>query len=45
MEDLDNKFNALSSELLNDQRQKEIKEMIFECEKMNVNEFMNKLIV
>ena len=45
IEDLDNKFNALSSELLNDKRQKEIKEMIFECDKININEFMNKLII
>jgi 2-methylcitrate dehydratase len=45
IDDLDNKFSALSSELLNEKRQKEIKEMIFECEKMNVNEFMEKLIV
>jgi 2-methylcitrate dehydratase len=45
MEDLDNKFNALSSELLNEKRQKEIKGMIFDCEKMNVNEFMDNLIV
>jgi len=29
IEDLDNKFNALSSELLNKGRQKEIKDMIF----------------
>jgi len=45
MEDLDNKFNALSSELLDGKRQKEIKEMIFECDDMNINKFMNKLIV
>lgn len=45
MEDLDNKFNALSSDLLSEHRQKEIKEMIFDCEKMNVNEFMDNLIV
>ncbi|UCH65672.1 MAG: MmgE/PrpD family protein [Ignavibacterium sp.] len=45
IEDLDNKFNSLSSDLLNDQRQKEIKDTIFACEKMNVNEFMGKLIV
>jgi 2-methylcitrate dehydratase len=45
MDDLENKFNALSSGLLNSQRQKEIKEMIFDCEKISVNEFMKKLIV
>jgi 2-methylcitrate dehydratase len=45
MEDLDNKFNALSSELLSEQRQKEIKEMIFDCERINVIQFMDNLIV
>jgi 2-methylcitrate dehydratase len=45
IEDLDNKFNSLSSELLDEQRQKEIKEMIFECDDMNINDFMNKLVV
>jgi len=45
MQDLDNKFNGLSSELLSEQRQKDIKEMIFDCDKMKVNDFMNKLIV
>ncbi|MEJ2194237.1 MAG: MmgE/PrpD family protein [Ignavibacteriaceae bacterium] len=45
MLDLDNKFNGLSSGLLGEQKQSSIKEMIFDCEKMNVNEFMNNLIV
>jgi len=45
IEDLDNKFNALSSELLDEQRQKEIKDMIFNCDDMTINDFMNKLIV
>ena len=45
MEDLDNKFNSLSSELLNEQKQNEIKEMIFNCDKLNAVEFMNKLSV
>lgn len=45
MEDLDNKFSALSSSLLSDKRQKEIKEGIFQCEKMNAREFMEMLIV
>jgi 2-methylcitrate dehydratase len=45
MEDLENKFNSLSSELLDEQRQNEIKEMIFSCEEMNVNNFMKHSIV
>jgi len=44
-DDLDNKFSALSSELLSDERKKEIKEMIFNCEGMTINEFMNKLVI
>ena len=44
-EDLDNKFSALSSELLSDERQKEIKNIIFRCDQMNSEEFMQKLIV
>jgi len=45
IEDLENKFNALSTELLNADRQKEIKDMIFNCEDMTINEFMEKLAV
>ncbi|GBD86588.1 2-methylcitrate dehydratase [bacterium BMS3Abin03] len=45
MEDLEIKFNSLSDELLNEQRQNEIKEMIFNCEEMNIKDFMDKLIV
>jgi len=45
IEDLENKFNALSHELLTPGRQKEIKEMIFECEEMTINDFMKKLVV
>lgn len=45
MEDLENKFNGLSSGLLNVNRQKEIMEMIFACEAMNVKDFMNNLVV
>lgn len=45
MDDLDNKFNSLSSELLNEQKAKEIKEMIFNCETISANEFMNNLII
>lgn len=45
MEDLENKFNGLSSGLLNSKRQKEIKEMIFNCEEMDARNFMNKLVL
>jgi len=45
MEDLDNKFEGLASERLSPERIKEIKEMILNCEKMNVRDFMNKLKV
>jgi len=45
MEDLDNKFDALSSDLLSAARQKEIKDMIFDCEKFTISDFMNKLVV
>ncbi len=45
MIDLDNKFEALSSELLSKERQTEIKEMIFVCEKMDVKSFMSKLVI
>jgi 2-methylcitrate dehydratase len=45
MEDLDNKFNSLSSELLTSLRQKEIKDAVFNCELITAKEFMKKLIV
>lgn len=45
LEDLQNKFNALSEKLLSTSRQNEIKEMIFDCEKYSAREFMNKLVV
>jgi 2-methylcitrate dehydratase len=44
-EDLDNKFEALASGLLNEKRRKEIKEVIFSCEKLSAKEFMSKLVV
>jgi 2-methylcitrate dehydratase len=44
-EDLDNKFSGLAQGLLSDERQKEIKEMIFNAEKFSIGEFMKKLIV
>jgi 2-methylcitrate dehydratase len=45
MEDLDNKFEALSSQLLVAGRRKEIKEAIFSAELMTAKEFMKKMIV
>ena len=45
MEDLDNKFDALSSQLLVAGRRKEIKDAIFKAELMSTREFMKKLIV
>jgi 2-methylcitrate dehydratase len=45
MEDLDNKFEALSSQLLVAGRRKEIKDAIFNAELMTAREFMKKLIV
>ena len=45
LEDLEIKFNSLSSELIDNKKQKDIKNMIFNCEEMNVNDFMNQLIV
>ena len=45
IEDLDNKFNALSDRLLTPDRQSQIKELIFNCEKTNADDFMRKLVV
>ncbi len=45
IEDLENKFNGLSSSVLSEARQKEIKEMIFDCDKLPVSAFMEKLIL
>ncbi len=43
--DLDDKFAGLAQGLLSDERQKEIKEMVFNAEKFSIGEFMEKLIV
>lgn len=45
IEDLETKFNSLSSCLLSQEKQKEIKDMIFGCEEMNIRDFMDKLVV
>lgn len=44
MEDLENKFNALSARLLIPRRQREIKELIFRSEHLTAREFMNKMV-
>jgi 2-methylcitrate dehydratase len=44
-EDLDNKFNSLSDKILTKKRQKEIKKLIFNCEKKKARDFMERLIV
>lgn len=40
MEDLDNKFNALSTGLLTGERQKKVKHLLFSCENMSAKEVM-----
>ncbi len=44
IEDLDNKFNSLSENLLSSKKQKEVKVAIFNCEKLSAQDFMKKLI-
>ena len=43
MDDLENKFNALSEGLLSKRKQKSVKEIIFKSEKFKVSDFMDKL--
>lgn len=45
LDDLTNKFGALASDILSDERQIELREMIMNCEEMTIREFMAKLIV
>jgi 2-methylcitrate dehydratase len=45
MEDLEAKFNALSGKLLGPDRQRQVRHMIFGCEKMSANDFMHGLII
>lgn len=45
LEDLENKFNALSSGLLKKDRQSEIKTMILNCQDLSARDFMNNLVV
>lgn len=43
--DLENKFNGLSSSILSQEKQNEVKDMIFDCENYSVKEFMGKLVI
>jgi len=45
LEDIENKFNALSAKLLTKKKQQKIKDMIFNCEKMKTKEFMKGLVI
>jgi 2-methylcitrate dehydratase len=45
IDDLENKFNALSAKLLSAEKQKAVKDAIFNCEKLSVKEFMKSLAV
>ncbi|MFC2088662.1 MmgE/PrpD family protein [Calditrichota bacterium] len=45
MQDLENKFNSLSDNVLNASRLSEVKELIFSCEIVSAREFMSKLVV
>ena len=45
IEDIDNKFSGLAEGTLSAERQREIKEMILNCEGMKINDFMNKLVI
>ena len=45
IEDLDNKFIALSSQLLSSRQQKELSEVIFNCEDLSARKFMSSLVI
>ncbi|MEZ5359365.1 MAG: MmgE/PrpD family protein [Candidatus Zixiibacteriota bacterium] len=45
MDDLEAKFNSLSAGLISADRQKQLKELIFNCEKLSVREFMANFAV
>ncbi len=45
IEDLDNKFSALSLDLFGEEKHKEIKDVIFSCEEIDTKEFISKLII
>ncbi len=45
LEDLENKFNALSANLLSADRQNKIKDIIFNCDTLSTKELMKELII
>jgi len=45
IEDIENKFNGLSADVLTPKRQGEIKTMIFDAEKFSARDFMAKLVL
>ncbi len=45
VDELENKFNALSSAFLTPKKQKEIKDLVFDCDKTSAKDFMNKLVL
>ncbi len=45
IEDIENKFKSLSGKLLTKKKQKKIKEMIFNCDKMLAKDFMKGLVI
>jgi len=45
IEDLDNKFEGLSSDLFDSRRRTEIKDLIFNCDNFSAREFMSHLII
>ena len=45
IEDLENKFNALSAKFLTEKRRLEMKNLIFDCDKLSARNFMKRLTV
>jgi 2-methylcitrate dehydratase len=45
MDDLENKFNALSSNLLSPEKQKQVRDTIFACEGLKTRKFMAGMVV
>jgi 2-methylcitrate dehydratase len=45
MDDLENKFNSLAGQVLSADRLQEIKDLIFDCQKVSAKAFMAKLVV
>lgn len=45
LNDLENKFNSLAKGVLSEARLAEVKDLIFDCDKVSAREFMTKLVV